>query len=155
MKSKKLDRQAALDFNRVEPGPEHGAALAGILVMGEIQRLMKRRNKSRSNLADYLTWRLDRTIAVTTVDMWFCETKDKWPSFPILLLICDFLGSYEPLNAMAQTRGLSVIDEEGQKLLAVGEAYMNKKLIAMHDEKLERAVDGILLSRAKRGEIKL
>lgn len=114
-------------------------------VMRSLQALLKKSGKSREELTDYLRDKLQRQIRVTTVDMWFSEGKsDKWPSFPILLLMCRFVGSYEPLEIMAEALGAKLIEQKDMRLVEVGRAYVGLS---------ERVKDALVEAMVSKGEI--
>lgn len=149
MSHRKTDQtQVVMAFPSLDE-QEGGPVFVGLKVMAEVQKLMKAKRRSREQLADYISNRRSRTVHKTTVDMWFCETKDKWPSFPDLLLICRFLQSHEPLNKLAAEVGAAVIDHEGMTLLKVGKTYLEKRRLEITQDKLDEAVQSILCNEIR------
>lgn len=149
---KKIDtRQAALPLN-------NGQALiteevyVGVAVMEKVKAVLKSRRKSRAELTEYLSERLGRHVQVTTVDMWFSGDKaERWPSFPVLILICQFLDSLEPLQALISHLGADIIDERGKTLLRIGETYVDKRRLEVKQDELDRAVQSILFEEMRHG----
>jgi len=124
----------------------------GVRVMESIKRLMRARNLGRAELADHLAARLGRQIQITTVDMWFSPDKaDRWPAFTALLVICEWLHSLEPLNALVDALGAAVIDRRGMTLLKIGQAYLDQRKLEIHRTDLERAVEAHLLEDLRSG----
>lgn len=149
-----LLRQAPLDLWKEGEEPD-GAVLVVMGVMQEISRGLKKRNLSREQLADYLNKKLHHEFQRTTLDMWFAEAKaDKWPPLHVILLMCDFIQSFEPLQILAQSRKLLLIEEEEQKLLEVGRAAVDKQVMCIREERLAEKVQGVIAHRIQRGELK-
>lgn len=153
-KNPDLLRQAPLGlWERVEE-PD-GAVLVVMAAMSEISRGLRKRNQSREQLVEFLKEKLNHEFQKTTLDMWFAESRvDKWPPLHVILLMCDFIKSYEPLQLIAKSRGLLLIEEEEQKLLDVGRAAVDKQVLAIREERLNEKVQGVIAHRIQRGELK-
>lgn len=152
--SSDLVRQTPLDLWTENSEPD-GAVLVVMQVMQEISRGLRKKNQSREQLADFLNEKLHHEFQRTTLDMWFSEAKaDKWPPLHVILLMCDFIKSYEPIQLIAKSRGLLLIEEEEQKLLDVGRAAVDKQVLAIREERLNEKVQGVIAHRIQRGELK-
>ena len=126
--------------------PDTPPAMIGLAVITEIKRLMKRRNKSREEMIDYLTRRRGRALALTTLDTWFCADKtDRWPGVPDLVLMCEFLESTEPMAILAGYLDAAVIGPRERMLLEVGQAYLDEQKLHARKDRLGQAVQQIMV----------
>jgi len=139
----KIEGQEALPF--FEEIHDTPPPMIGLAVMTEIKRRLKKQNKSREELVDYMTHRRGRALTLAVADTWFCADKaDRWPSFPDLILMLEFVNSTEPLSTLAGFLGATVIGPREKMLLEVGQAYLDEQKLHARKDRLDLAVKSIM-----------
>lgn len=122
-------RQADLPFYSTATPIDSCHLMRGMAVMEKIKALLKVRNKSIEEMAEWMSdpERRPKPVSVDSIRTWFAPTKPShWPNFLDLLLMCEFLGSQEPLESLVAPLGLAVIGRRDQQLLQAGRTHVDE-----------------------------
>ncbi len=93
-------------------------------VMTDIKRLMVHKKVSRDELCDFIKEKTGKRVTVSTVDAWFKESRpDMSPPLTVLLYICEFLSSFEPINQLFTRHKWRVVKTEEYGLMEIGRLY--------------------------------
>lgn len=152
MKASKNYRQPELPLPVKEQALEPSPIFHGIKALERIKKLLRERNLSIEEMAEFLSTRRSRPVSIPTARAWFASARpDFWPSVLDFIAMCEYLDDLSPLNELLESLGWVVIGRREQRLLAAAEISVGEVKQRIRHDEAERILTSIALEDERGG----